>query len=135
MHINTFATISSTSSTTAAPKRRPKYLPKQFDSLYALFTTKKFPNFSVFISLQTDNWIRCFLLLPQYNHKSYCIYSSWIVHRKTVISFLFFSCCYLLLLTTNINAISDLILDVLQQHQERPNFLFSSKVNKINRHF
>jgi len=50
-----FATISSTSSTTAAPKRRPKYLPKQFDSLYALFTTKKFPNFSVFISLQTDN--------------------------------------------------------------------------------
>ena len=41
----------------------------------------------------------------------------------------------MLLLTTNINAISDLILDVLQQHQERPNFLFSSKVNKINRHF
>ena len=55
MYLNTFATISSTSSTTAAPKRRPKYLPKQFDSLYALFTTKKFPNFSVFISLQTDN--------------------------------------------------------------------------------
>ena len=55
MYLNTFATISSTSSTTAAPKRRSKYLPKQFDSLYALFTTKKCPNFSVFISLQTDN--------------------------------------------------------------------------------
>ena len=55
MYLNTFATISSTSSTTAAPKRRPKYLPKQFDSFYALLTTKEFLNFSLFTSLQTDN--------------------------------------------------------------------------------